>query len=83
MKVTNSEKAIFCKSDSGPTFSNSTRDKSDAFYISNNSNINTLSYSHLGDNYKHPKYQYGSDEAKTFLAGSNQFQVSEIEVYTK
>ena len=40
-------------------------------------------YSNLGNSYKHPDYAYGSNEAKSFLAGSYEFQVSEIEVYTK
>ena len=41
------------------------------------------SYSDLGWTYKHPKYEHGSDEAETFLAGSQFFQLDEIEVYQR
>jgi hypothetical protein len=41
------------------------------------------SYSFLGCNYKHPQYAKGTDEAKTFLAGSCHFQLNEIEVFQK
>ena len=41
------------------------------------------SNSYLGDFYKHPQYAFGTNEAKTFLAGSYQFQLDEIEVYEK
>jgi hypothetical protein len=41
------------------------------------------SYSSLGGTYKHPKYEYGTNEARTFLAGSFKFQLDEIEVYQK
>jgi hypothetical protein len=37
----------------------------------------------LGCNYKHPQYAKGTDEAKTFLAGSCHFQLNEIEVFQK
>jgi hypothetical protein len=51
--------------------------------IADKSNINTTSYSNLGLSYIHPDYVFGSDKARSFLAGSYKFQVSEIEVYTK
>jgi hypothetical protein len=47
------------------------------------SNINVVSFSNLGHSYTHPDYRQGSNEAKSFLAGSYNFQVTEIEVYTK
>jgi hypothetical protein len=37
----------------------------------------------LGKSYKHPQYAFGTKEADTFLAGSCQFQLAEIEVYKK
>jgi hypothetical protein len=37
----------------------------------------------LGFPYKHPQYAEGTNEAKTFLAGSHSFQLDEIEVYQK
>ena len=41
------------------------------------------SYSELGHTYSHPEYEEGTNEAKTFLAGSRNFQLDEIEVYEK
>ncbi len=43
---------------------------------------NLLSTSNLGWNYEHPKYKRGSLEAQSFLAGSNNFQIKELEVYS-
>ena len=40
-------------------------------------------YGYLGKSYKHPQYEEGTNEAKTFLAGSHKFQLAEIEVYKK
>jgi hypothetical protein len=41
------------------------------------------SYSYLCSSYKHPQYEYGTNEAETFLAGSFNFHLDEIEVYHK
>ena len=41
------------------------------------------SYSYLGHTYSHPQYAYQTNEASTFLAGSSDFQLDEIEVYQK
>ena len=41
------------------------------------------SYSNLGFIYKHPQYAYETNEAESFLAGSHEFQLAEIEVYQK
>ena len=49
--------------------------------ISNNANTAMASRSDLGRSYSHPTYADGSIEAKSFLAGSEKFQV--IEVYLK
>jgi hypothetical protein len=38
---------------------------------------------YLGWTYKHPQYAYGTNEAQSFLAGSFNFQLDEIEVYQK
>jgi hypothetical protein len=52
--------------------------------ISDHSNKNTLSYSDLGHTCELPTgLKYGSNEAKYFLAGSYNFLVEEIEVFTK
>jgi hypothetical protein len=41
------------------------------------------SWSNLGSVYKHPQYAWGTNEAKSFLAGSYRFRLDEIEVYRK
>jgi hypothetical protein len=41
------------------------------------------SYSNFGYAFKHPHYEEGTNEAKSFLAGSHRFQLAEIEVYQK
>ena len=41
------------------------------------------SCSNLGCAYSHPQYAQGTNEAKTFLGGSSEFQLDEIEVYQK
>ncbi len=51
-------------------------------FISNKCNENRDSYSSLGCDYDAPQgYAYGSEEAKSYLAGSHKFKVTEIEVY--
>jgi hypothetical protein len=53
------------------------------FYICNQSNSNSSSYSNLGHTFTAPLgYAYGSTAAKNFLAGSYNFLTTEIEVYT-
>ena len=51
--------------------------------LSSDSNVNTGSYSNLGNTYKHPDYSLGSSQAQQFLAGSKRFKTLEIEVYFK
>ena len=51
--------------------------------IINNPSTPLDSYSDLSVSYKHPQYEYGTNEAQTFLAGSKDFQVDEIEVFQK
>jgi hypothetical protein len=64
--------AICCHSDDGPRFG-----YCDII-------ITTMeSWSNLGYSYKHPQYAYKTYEAQTFLAGSCEFQLDEIEVYKK
>jgi hypothetical protein len=65
------ESAICCHSECGPTFVCD-------ICIENSANTTTNSYSYLGYSYKHPQYANG-----TFLAGSFQFQLDEIEVYER
>ena len=68
--------AICCNSSFGPKFG-------DDIHIANNANSTMDSFSNLGSTYKHPQYAYGTNEAATFLAGSFEFQLDEIEVYQK
>ena len=70
--------AIGCDPDYGSTFGGG-----HDICIANNANKTLDSYSNLGDSYMHPQYTYSSKEAKTFLAGSQKFQLDEIEVYEK
>ena len=77
MKCIKPESAIYCSLNFGPNFGGYD------FEIDNNSYKSSLSKSNLGVSYKHPDYDYESNEAKSFLAGSHNFKVSEIEVYTK
>ena len=70
------EYAIYCHSEWGPSFGPD-------IIINNNANTTMNSFSNLGHTYKHPQYAYGSNEARTFLAGSKYFQLDEIEVFQK
>ena len=76
MKQTNPAYAIICYSSYHINFGGG-----HDFHIATNSNTSNSSYSDLGCTYKHPTYQYQSNEAKSFLAGSNHFYTSEIEVF--
>ena len=69
--------AIFCNHYYSATFGGCSHD----LCIAGKANVNQTSYSNLGHIYLHPKYAYGSAEAKSFLAGSFKFQISEIEVF--
>jgi hypothetical protein len=70
-------KGIYCNSSYGPAFGGHD------FIIVDSSNKNEYSYSNLGHSYAHLDYRFETNEAKSFLAGSYNFQVSEIEVFTK
>jgi len=72
---TNSKEAICCYSYFGPTFGESD------IVIASGSNSNQRSFSYFGHSYKHTDYQYGTEKAKTILAGSHKFQTLEIEVF--
>jgi len=71
-----SQFSIYCDSDNGPSFGVD-------IHIADNANTTDESYSDLGDCYKHLQYAEGTNEAKTFLAGSFRFQLDEIEVFKK
>jgi len=74
MRQNNANCSIVCRSDHGPTFGSGYD-----ICICNNSNTTTGSYSNLGNSYQHPQPSQGA----SFLAGSHQFHLSEIEVFYK
>jgi len=69
--------AIMATKKCGPVFGK--RD----FHVCDNSNVSKQSGSNLGISFVHPEYPYKSEEAETFLAGSSNFLVEEIEVFHK
>jgi hypothetical protein len=68
--------AIYCSYFYGPVFGEC-RD----ICIYPNSNNNESSFANLGCSFEHPTYVYQSSEANCFLAGSQRFAVSDIEVF--
>jgi hypothetical protein len=68
------EYAIICNPECGPTFGAD-------IYIADNANTTMDSFSNLGCTYSHPQYAFETEEAKTFLADTYEFQFDEIEVY--
>lgn len=71
-----SNRAIYCDANNGPSFGSGLD-----IYISNNSNAGAENYSNFSLSYVHPDYAYGSTQAKSILAGSYNFKVSDIEVF--
>jgi hypothetical protein len=72
------DQSIYCHANSGPVFG-----IGHDIYIANDANKNSHSYSDLCRSYKHERYVKGKNGAKSFLAGSHTFLVSEIEVYAR
>ena len=70
--------AILCQSGYGPSFGPD-------IIIRNNSNTIQSSYSNFYHSYKNDQLnlKYKTEEAKSFLAGSFNFQTTEIEVFQK
>lgn len=73
-------KAIRCFSHIGPSFGGDDHCGGD-IVINTNSNINKDSYTSFGYSYAHPDYRVGTEKAEKILAGSFNFQTTEIEVY--
>ena len=67
--------SIFCSTKYGPVFGLFD------FIIADSSNTNESCSSDLGYSFQHPQYSWSSDEAKSFLAGSENFRVDEVEVF--
>ena len=84
MNVIDPTRAIYCDFNHGPIFGGDAENyDSDDLHVVNNSNTNEESFSSLGRNFKHPEYKFSSKEADSFLAGSENFRLNEIEVYIK
>jgi hypothetical protein len=83
MKISlNIQNAIFCYPVYGPRFGHYDIGYGKNFDIHINSYSNQVhSSTKLGLTYQHPFYQKDSNETKGFLAGSDSFLTSEIEVY--
>lgn len=77
MKTNDSNESIYGSPNWGPLFG-----KYD-ISVGNNSNKTFFSNSDLGYTYIHPEYNVGTKEAQSFLTGSEEFQLAEIEVYKK
>jgi hypothetical protein len=73
MRQIKTDFSIYCNSGYGPTFG------LNDILICNNANTTAGSLSNLGYSYQHPQPSQG----QSYLAGSNPFQLSEIEVYQK
>jgi hypothetical protein len=74
MRQINTAQSIYCGSGYGPTFGGG-----HDIFICNAANTIAGSTSNLGQSYQHPQPSQG----QSYLAGSFQFQLSEIEVYEK
>jgi hypothetical protein len=80
LRSSDATKGISCRSNFGPSFG-----YGPAFRISDSSNENTESLSNLGittNIFKHPYYADNLLEAQSFLAGTKNFKVLDIEAYT-
>ena len=66
--------SIICSSSYGPIFG-----LCDIYIHNNKANTTPGGSSNLGQSNEHPQ----PDQGRSFLAGSNPFQLSEIEVYQK
>ncbi|KAJ6252098.1 hypothetical protein M0813_14540 [Anaeramoeba flamelloides] len=73
---------IYCSSNNGPIFGWGGPDLRLGDY-NNNQNMKQYTYSNLGYTYKPPfGYEYGSNQAKNFLAGSYEnWDISQIEIF--
>jgi hypothetical protein len=70
----NTNRSIYSQSNYGPTFGGGAD-----LHICNYANSTKGCYSNLGHSYQHPQ----PSEGRSYLAGSPEFQLSEIEVYQK
>lgn len=78
LKCLNGYAAICCSPTCGVIFGNNS---SCDILVADNSNRAKTSGSNLGSSYEHPVYEFDTEEANSFLAGSMYFQTVEIEVF--
>ena len=71
--------SIYCSPSFGPIFGDAT--KGTDLLIASCSNQSEISQSNLGASFPHPNLKFGSNEAKSYLAGSHFFKIDEIEVH--
>lgn len=75
--IKSNSNAIYNNNGYGPTFGSG-----HDFYIANNANGGTASYTQFGSSYKPPTgYQYNTFRTKALLAGSYNFSPTNVEVY--
>jgi len=82
INTSDAEHSIGCWSRYGPIFGSGDI-RLGTNLITNEWDLDTESYSDLGNTYEHSQYACGTNEAKSFLAGSYEFELSEIEVYER
>ena len=71
--------AMYSRKENGPIYGEG---RYSDLYIADHCNTNTNSYSNLGGTYELPEsYKYGTDEAQSLLAGSDDFMCDEYEVF--
>jgi hypothetical protein len=85
INVSDPNRAIYCSSRFGPIFGGLIIEEGYKWVngdirVADNGNLNTDNGSFLGDAYKHPSYWLG---ANAFLAGTQSFQIEEIEVFQR
>lgn len=73
----NHDMAILCSKRYGPAFGYKARE----LCVFSTKDSLRVGESNLGYYFKHPSFDFDSEEAKTFLAGTHQFRVQEIEVF--
>ncbi len=70
--------SIVCDADYGPAFGSNGKVVKDICIDYSNNNV----YCDFGYSYQHPDYPKGSEKAKSILAGTERFNIGEIEIYT-
>ncbi len=75
--------ALYCESSYGLSFGHNNYDSTVDIRIVSDSNANQSSSSNFGYAFKHQDYPAGTAKAQAILAGSQNFQTTEIEVFTK